>query len=448
MTLGERGEGDGFHVPAIVRRHVEDGSFYWLQIDACESHTGLGARRAQHFSGLLQAHLDGLRASAPAAVPLALSAVQRWRKPGEAFAALHAAFALPPGPEQAKAVQAVFTVIAQAPDLLLRGAVSALSRLAPEQAEPWLLQALQGGSVPRVAALRAHALNRLPVPDWTQQARHESAFVRAAACRAAQKESLSALHALRDDDDLVVRAESMLAWARLVPASERGVDAVAQAAGLLWRCVVEQLQHLETATGWNRLQARRRLARWLRHLAWIAPLGHPGVPQLLAQLPPRLALSFVLHHGDPRHLAFVLRAMRQPDSARWALWVWRCLTGVDPLAAGLTLPDPPPDLDAPLSEAQQDSDHGLPLPEPAAVAAHPANRIALAAGERLLMGQPVQAHGLRALLDPAADQPQALRFVAANALAQLHPAYALNLRASPKVQAEQLVRMGLAPQTT
>ncbi|WP_431257449.1 HEAT repeat domain-containing protein [Roseateles chitinivorans] len=427
----------------LVRRHSEDAAFYWQQLAGSAGATELPARRARHFAELLTLHLEGLGLAGAQGRDVSLESLQRWRKPGEAFAALHAALAVAPGAEQTRAVQRVFATVTRAPDSLLRGAISALAWADPTHVEPWLTLSFRDDVVRRVASLRAMALRGLVVSDWKQQAGHESAFVRAAACRAAPVEATSVLLALRTDVDLAVRAESVLAWARLVPSSARSADDSAQAASVLWCCVSEQLQLLGAATGWHRMQAQRRLTRWLRHLAWLAPLGHPGVPQLLNQLPPRLALSFVLHHGDPRQLGFVLQALQRPDTARWALWVWRSLTGVDPQEAGLTLPDAPLDLDAPLSAAQQDSDHGLPLPDPAAVVAHPASRVALSIDQRCLMGQPVQAHVLRALLDPSANHSQALRFVAGHALEQVLPAYALNLRASPAVQAAQLARMGI-----
>jgi hypothetical protein len=433
----------------LVRRHAEDAAHLWTQLDTAAAATHLSGLRAADFASRLDAHLEGLQVAGNAATPLTQEALTRWRKPGEAFAAAHAAIALPVGPDQTEALDAVLGVVAKLPDLLLRGLISALAWAPAAQSEPWRCRALSSNDpIERVAALRAHALRGLPVPDWLQQAQHQSPFVRAAACRCAPLQALPLLtSSLAADPDRMVRAESVLAWVRLVPLSERDPDAATQAASLLWHCVAEQLAGLAATTGWNRLQAQRRLARWLRHLAWLAPLGHPGVPQLLNQLPARLALDFVLHHGDPAELPFVWQAMSHPEQSRWAGWVWQCLTGVDLAATGLTLPDPPVDLDAPLTTAQQDADHGLPLPNPASVKAHPAaqpaSRTGPPAGQRQLMGQPMQAQALRALLDPAADQPQALRFVAAHALAQLHPAYALNLRASPEVQAAQLSRMGV-----
>ncbi|WP_343637034.1 hypothetical protein [Roseateles sp.] len=434
-------------VQPLVRRHAEDAAFYWTQLDGASQATGLNAQRLIHFQRLLEAHLEGLRVAGIDGMPLTQEALVRWRKPGEAFAACAAALSISGGAEaRAYALEPLLRTIRQLPDVLLRGFISALAWTDAAQVEPWLRGALVSDDpVLRVAALRACSLHGLRVERWHLHAHHQDAHVRAAACRAAGPEHLRELATLRDDADLQVRAESAIAWARLMPEGERRAEDAAQAASLLWRCVSEQIELTETRSGWYRMQAQRRLNRWLCHLAWLAPLGHAGVPQLLAQLPPRLALSFLLHHGDAAQLKFVVQATGQPAVARWALWVWRCLTGVDPQVAGLTLPDAPPDLDAPLSTDQRDADQGLPLPDVAAVAAHPGSHIVLEVGERLLMGQPVRAHALRTLLDPAADQPQALRFVAAHALTQLHPAYALNVRASPAVQAAQLARMGVAP---
>lgn len=442
-------------IAPLIRRHAQDAGFYWQQQDTSLTATGLHALRALHFGRLLAAHLEGLQVAGPAALPLAQESLERWRMAGEAFVASYAALSLPPGPEHEEALAAVLRVVVRTPDLLLRGFISALAWVDSPAAQAWVAHTLAGAAatqpqtpaeaVSRVAALRAAALRGQPVAHWPTHAGHPSPCVRAAACRAANPGALEALHALRADADLAVRAESVLAWARLVPPQDRHPKDATAAASLLWRCLDEQRNVLARATGWNRLQAQRRLSRWLRHLAWLAPLGHPGVPQLLTQLPLRQALSFVLDHGDAALLPFVLQALSDAQQARWAGWVWHCMTGVDLQAEGLALPNPAVDLDAPLSPAQLDADHGLPLPSAQAVAAHPGSALRLPPGRRLLMGQGVQAQALRALLDPAADQPQALRAVAAHALAQLHPAYALNLRAGLDVQQAQLTRMGLPP---
>ena len=429
----------------LVRRHADDAAFYWQQLDGAPQSVLLGALNVAEFQSLLLAHLEGLQAAGEPGAIEARQALARWRKPGEAFAAMAAALALPnDDDEQAEAIDAVLRVVAQVPDLLLRGAISALAWAPPAQAEPWLVQALQSdNAIYRVAALRACALRGLDVPQWSAHAHHASPYVRAAACRCARAEHLPTLEAMAADADLAVRAEAALAWCRLVPAGDRDSDIAAAVSSHLWECVSAQMALAAGATGWNRLQAQRRLDRWLHHLAWLAPLGHPGVAALLQQLPGRLALNFALHHGDAQQLPFVLQCMHHAEHARWAGWVWQCLTGVDLRASRLAQPDPAIDLDAPLTASQLDADHGLPLPDAAAVAAHPASGLRLAAGERLLMGQSVNALALRGLLAPEANRPQPLRHVAAYALAQLHPQYRLNLRADPDVQQAVLACLGL-----
>jgi hypothetical protein len=215
-----------------------------------------------------------------------------------------------------------------------------------------------------------------------------------------------------------------------------------RAAGVLWQSVATQAQMASTATGWHKTQTQRRLNRWLRHLAWMAPLGHPHIATLLAHLPLRSALTFTLAHGDPAHLPFIVKALQDPQQARWAGWVWQALTGIDLQESGLTLPDPPADPSTGLTRAQQDADQGLPLPNPAAIVAHPVNQLKPAnsstQAERVLMGQAVSVPNLVNLLSIQTDAPQALRAVAAHALAWLQSQVPINLRASASVQAQQL----------
>ncbi len=428
----------------VVRRHAEDAAVLWTQLEAPERADHLPARQALDFGEYLLGHLQGLQIAGPPGFELCLEALRRWRKPGEVFAALRTALSLHDGHERDEACAEVFQVVRETPALLLRGAISALAWEPCDNASAWCSHA-QASQDPvlRVAALRASARRELPVPGWADHLRHARAEVRAAGCRCAPLQALPALETLSDDPDLPVRAEATLAWARLVPHDERSAEDAALAASRLWRCVSALLAQLAQASGWTRLQVERRLSRWMRHLAWLVPLGHTGIPQLLQQMPMRLALDFVLHHGDADQLPFVLQALHHPEQARWAGWVWQCLTGVDLQAASLILPDPELDLDAPLSQIQHDADRGLPLPDPSALAAHPASQLRLPQGHWLLMGHPGSAPLLRALLDPAANQTQALRAVAAHALAQLHPGYALNLHASPTSQAAALCRMGL-----
>jgi hypothetical protein len=428
--LHQQAAGWALGVPPLIYRHAEDSAFYWQQIDSSPSRHGLRAQRLLHFARLLSAHLQGLQVAGHAAVAPALAALTRWRKPGEAFAALHVALSCAQtdtlDPTQAQVLGEVFTAIARDPSGLLRGAIGALAAVPEPAAHAWLQSVWaqpNGATTARditalVAALRACALRAWQVPAEVQATAmaHPQAFVRAAAARTLHNSTQA--QPLLEDADLAVRAEAAIALGAMAPRENAQQPAHPaspqrlQAASVLWSCVAAQAEVCAQATGWYQMQSQRRLGRWLGHLAHLAPLGHPDVATLLAFLPLRQSLSFVLHHGDAAHLPFVVQALADPEQARWAGWVWQSLTGIDLIQAGLTLPNPPIDLDAPLTRIQQDADQGLPLPNAEAVRAHPANA-SLSSGKVLLLGQPRSSAHLAQWLRLEADAPQALRAVAA-----------------------------------
>ena len=237
----------------IIRRHVADAAFYWMQADAAGSASHLTALRGAHFGELLEGNLEGLEVAGSAAVPLAQEALQRWRKPGEAFVAMYTALALPPGSQQVQAINEVVQLVACMPDLLLRGAISALGWRDTATVQEWIQMAARGDDgVSQVAALRAAALHGWELERWQAHLQHDSPFVRAAACRCAPAQALAALQVLSNDAGHVVRAEATLAQARLVPLADRNAEQTVLLARQLWRCVVEQLQIAANATGWNR----------------------------------------------------------------------------------------------------------------------------------------------------------------------------------------------------
>ncbi len=395
----------------LVQRHVQDAAFYWQQLDTAPQEPGLRAERLQHFARLLAAHLEGLTVAGSAAWPEALAALQRWRKPGEAFAASHVALNL----ADAEAQAALLAQVARHPDLLLRGLIGGLMAAPPGPVQrfneaAWVLMGSDAkpDQVQLVAALRSCALRGTEVPPTVMAAvlTHTTPAVRAAACRASK--GAASLLSLLQDGDLCVRAEAAIA---LGPQSTAAVNVLLQA-------VLAQAQVCKQATGWTRTQAQRRLARWLRHLAWLMnPTEQQHeVASLLGQLPLREALRFTLFLGDPAHLGFVLKALDDEEQARWAGFVWQSLTGVDLTEQGLTSPEPPVDLDAGLTRARQDGDQGLPLPDAQAVRAHPVNAtLALRAGHRVLLGQDLTPARLATLLRIESNQPQLLRAVAAQA---------------------------------
>lgn len=431
-------------VSPIVSRHAEDAAFYWTTLDRPAEATHLGARRAWHFAQLLEANLDGLRLNLPRSYELALDGLDRWGKAGETFVAMYCALLGDADSREAR-TERVLRTVRRHPDAVLRGAVSALAWAEEADASAWLHKAWTSPDpVDLVLALRASAL-RGQVPEAAATLlQHADVHVRAAACRAIGPGRLELLRASFEDASSAVRGEAVIAWNAGAPKASRTPDMTARMSSLLWQCVVEQAEVLAKATGWHRLPARRRLDRWLRELAAIVPIGHPEMGRLVTHLPLRQALNFSLHHGDPALLDFVVASMRDPSQARWAGWVWQCLTAVDLTEAGLTAEEPPLDLDAPLTADRRDADAGLPLPDAALVGAHPASRHAWPRDQRLLLAHPVHPHLLRDILDPTRDYAQALRFLAADALTRLHPEYTVDLRATPADQTRQLRRIGLA----
>ena len=259
--------------------------------------------------------------------------------------------------------------------------------------------------------------------------------MRAAACRAlgvlAPALSRPLLLPALQDQDLAVRAEAAIALATDAQFTPH--------ARVLWECVATQAGIHGRATGWYRMQAERRLQRWTRYLAWLVPLGHADLPALFDYLPPRVRLNFALYHGDGAHLDRVSKELLDPETARYAGWVWQTLTGVDLQSAGLVLAEPPPaGVGGPLTDARRDADDGLPLPDAAAIARY---SVRLTGGKRSLLGRELVPTDAVALLR---DAPQALRAIAAHALHMMLRASAANVRASADVQRAQLAALHAA----
>jgi uncharacterized protein (TIGR02270 family) len=415
------------HLP-VVRRHLEDAAFYWQQLDTSHHEHGLRAQRLLHFARLLAAHLEGVQVARNASVPFALDALSRWRKPGEAFAAMYAALTSSDGDAPAQ----VMALVARDPSGLLRGVIGALV-MAPERAahawvqHVWQQEPSPHGLAALVAALRACTLRDWPIPAdaYAHAIAHTDAFVRAAALRSLREPQT--LLVFLEDTDLAVRAEAAIALGQTVHGEPHHR---LQAVNTLWEAVRAQAQYCQEATGWLRMQSQRRLLRWLCHLAHLTPLGHPDIPALLAQVPLRPALDFVLHHGDAALLPFVLKAMDHPDQARRAGFVWSGLTGIDLLQAGMTQPEPDVDLDAPLTRLQQDADQGLPLPNAEAVRSHGMSA-GFPQGQALLLGRPRTTAHLAEVLRISTNAPQVLRAVAAQSWnAQRCSSFIFKIRAS------------------
>ncbi|CUI04619.1 hypothetical protein [Massilia antarctica] len=440
-------------IPAMVRRHVEDTAFYWSQYDVSEQSFTLSLSDLIRFNGALQAHLDGIAVAGSGAWPFALAALERWNKPGEAFACTYAAI-LDGDPARLDLLAAH---IQAGPDALLRGAISALAWAPWSAAERAIARWSAPGAEPvmLVAALRAlNLINQCLVSDpastdsdtWLQTPLPEllaspNAHVRAAACRlAAQADEdeqvkqlvKEALH----DGDLAVRAQAAIAVARLARdgAYASRFDEQAdhelrlRSVDTLRHCVASQVALLAGASGWFAKQARRRLERWVEHLAWMIEPGSGELAPMLATMPVRSALHFVACHGDPAHLPFVVHQMNDPATARYAGWVWQVISGVDIVGAGLILAEPATSADATLDSAPVDADFGLVLPNGAAIARH---RLSLPAGERCINGQPADHTSMLEIMEGSS---QAIRRIAAQHLQSLEPLFMMPVRAPAAIQ--------------
>ena len=428
-------------IPPLVSRHAADAAFYWLQLDQSVGSFQLTPTRLRLFNSRLDAHLEGLAIAGAEGVRPAFAALERWKKPGEAFVCT---WLVSQHPDEA-ALGRLASHLKEQPDTLLRGAISALAWLPDNAARPLISQwsQPQASAVLQVAALRATALRApdtigalaLPLPEYLAS---PVPYVRAAACRVLCKQppesAAPMLRGALKDDDMAVRAEAAIALSTMPDADDAGA--------VLWHCVAAQAAIHAQATGWYRMQAMRRLNRWTRYLAWLAPLGHPDLPALFEHLPPRVGLTFALYHGDSAHLSRVLAALADPETTRYAGWVWQSLTGIDLETTGLTLPEPDKvPTRGPITDAQMDADNGLPLPDAAAIVRHPVDTVA---GKRCLLGRELTAAEAIRLLPEA---PQAIRSVAALSLRTTLPRLAPNIRASMRVQQAQLSALRAAMQT-
>ncbi len=401
-------------ITPLVRRHAEDAAFYWGLLDGSVNSPRLTLQDLSRFGDMLDAHLDGLHIAAQDGWAPCLAALERWRKPADAFVCAHQAFSL----GDAGAIEALLVQLRARPDELLRGMISALAWLPQAQTATIVRQwtAPDSELVKQVAALRAAALIGADAASLLGQPIEHfldsgNAHVRAAACRAAATmPQQAALSACLGDPDMTVRAEAAIA--------------LGSAAETLQQCILAQVAVLNGATGWYRHQAARRLRRWVRYLATMIAPGQPDIPALLDAMPPRISLHFIAWHGDPAHLPYAIAKMAQPDLSRYAGWAWQTITGVDLESNGLILPDPAPSADsAGISEARLDADDGLPLPDGDAIARYAT--AGLPAGARCLSGKILTP---RTALDALETAPQAHRSMAGHFL---RPHYA-HLRLAPR----------------
>ena len=386
----------GLRVHAIQMRHAEEAAFYWMQHDANAISPHLRFARLAHFDKLINAHLDGLRAAGESAWELALKNLTRWRTNGESFTA----YVLMLESNNAEKLNTLWRLVKTCPDTTYSGLISALGWVAPSVALPWLEYWLGQAEFAglQMIALRGYAIRRIaPATPLDLFFRSQHAFVRAAACMLAGRVRMytynSYLHALRQDADADVRAAAALALHLQGEGAAVAID--------MWQA----LQHLNltanNAKGLARQQGFERCISYARHFGHALPVNHFDWPQVAQMLPPRQALTLFAHHGDPVTIPIIASFLANPEHARLAAWALRMITGIDLDAQGLTKPSPEPDENedertTPLS----DPDVGLPWPNPQAISVWwNANRTRYFAGNRLLLGQPIndKAHSLDVL---------------------------------------------------
>ncbi len=426
-------------VGALVARHAEDAAFYWSQLDRAVTSPQVRPDRLAHFDRLLESHLDGLEVAAAEGWTIAWRALERWHKPGEAFACTW--LALRTGDQQR--LDAVLAAAARHPDQLLRGIISALASSPCTRSLAVVRQwsSPQAAAPAQVAALRAAGLlgpsgfAALSSPLLTYVMSDDS-HVRAAALRAvgssdAPHTLIPALRHALTDAQLPVRAEAAIALGKLGHADD--------AAPVLCDCVLAQCALQQAARGWNWSQASRRLARWTMELAWMTAPGEARAHDVFSALPPRPALTFALCHGDLALLPFVVGQMADPEFERYAGWVWQTLTGIDLTASGCILPEgdgAQSETDGINTDLLIDIDNGLARPDLAVIKtitvsqARPERNRA-----RVLLGREGDlAHAL-SLLDAA---PQAIRVLAARLVNLAQTEVVMNVRAPEPQQCAAL----------
>lgn len=419
-------------VPPMLAQHAQDAAFYWMLRDTSGASPHLTLEKLTHIDTMLTAHLDGLLIAGAAGMPPAETALARWRSAGEMFVC----FYLAASSHQHSSAEKLLAQVEKRADILLRGLISAIVSLPPVLARQWIAHcsasstpALQVAALRACALLGATALDALAAP-LASLITSTSEHVRTAACRAlgvAGEDAPALLHIALADEHLCVRAEASIALAR------HGQPQAME----LWRCVGSQALIHDQASGWYRKQAERRLLRWTRHLACQVAHGNPQIVQLLARLPARVSLCFVLHHADPQHLGFVLHYLDDPDTRRYAAWVWQSMTGNDLAANGLTLAENPPAQNQPgsVSQEQIDFDNGMLLPDADAIRTFP---VRYPNQGKLVQGQSLNTSFALAVLENA---PQAVRAIAATHLTYAYPGYPLLLRGSVQQQKRSIAAL-------
>jgi hypothetical protein len=423
----------------LIARHAEDASFYWTQLDRACDVPDLHFARFIHFQRQLQFHNDGLQVAGTCGWTHSFSALSRWKKAGETYVctrlALHS-------PDDAL-LESVMKLVRERPDELLRGVISGVASSDEEGATAVIKKWSSNESDPfeQVVALRTATIKggqalsalRSSIESYLSS---PSPHVRAAACRAASSADSvfdkSRLQIAATDVDLAVRAEAVIGLARF--------DRSQSALEILREAVISQAQH-ESHSKRAPMFVSRRLRRWVLKLSYLLHPGSSGATTLLDLLPKRVALHFILCHGDPSFLPFVVEQMACPINGGFANWIYRALTGIVAMGESSVATDGSvgnPSQYIPAKARPSDLQLMLSKGNIATASSDVSALPFMLGGHRVLLGKTLD---LAHAIDILADGPQAVRIMAAEAVNQTRFSLRFNACAEEREQQDSLISL-------
>jgi uncharacterized protein (TIGR02270 family) len=336
-------------LPAIVEQHAEEAAFLWLLRDRAVDAPHYAPRHLARLEERLEAHLDGLRVAGEVGFEIAMAQLDRFREPGEMFAAATLAFR-----EDSLEARLPLVELAEAVPETRRGLFGALG---------WLPSRSLGARV----------------RDWLDSAEPFERLLGTVACSLHRVDPNARLARLLDDGTPAVRARAMRLAGELgrVDQADRvaeGLDDPDEAIALwaawsssLLRADGRAAPILEAAAerrgrGCPALDALTRTVDPARVAAWIRGINGDASQR-------RLVVEALGQLGDPATVPWLLGRMADPELARPAGESFCLITGVD-LAYDDLEGKAPESFEVGPTEAPDDervaldTDENLPWPEP------------------------------------------------------------------------------------
>ena len=442
MNKFELSELANSNINGLVFRHAQDAAFYWKQRSSNSYSPLLNFERLQHFDGLLNAHLNGLRAAGKDGWEIALKNLRRWRTAGECFVAS----VLMLERSDAERFELIWQIVQSDTEAMLEGLVSALAWCRPQQTQPWLNAWLAQSSEPQLkaVALRVYGLCRsLPNIELMPFFDADEIEVRAAVAelvgRLRWHQYAPQVQALLRDEALQVRSSAALALPFLAINSLTALQ----------RCVQEQNALAQNQRGLRKQLSEEQALKLVRMLGICMPLSDPMSDTILSQLislPTRQLLTLLAFQGDPNKLPYLISHCANPALARLAGWAISIITGLDLEEHGLAQAAPQEAKPSAQSERLRpisDPDTGLAWPNLAALQVWwqvQQSQLGQSAQAKYIWGGSVSdaAHCLRVL----AQGSQAARYAAAQGLALHDRRWPLfEIRAASNMQKEELAEL-------